>query len=79
MAHRVLFLPGDGVGPELLAAAQVVLRATGVRLKVESMDYGRSYERTHGRVWLVGLSLAVSLKALQVVLCHYVQDLSKPG
>jgi isocitrate/isopropylmalate dehydrogenase len=50
MAHRVLFLPGDGVGPELLAAAQVVLRATGVRLKVETMDYGRSYERTHGRV-----------------------------
>lgn len=48
MAHRVLFLPGDGVGPELLAAAQVVLRATGVRLKVETMDYGRSYERTHG-------------------------------
>lgn len=66
MAHRVPFLPGDGVGPELLAAAQVVLRATGVRLKVETMDYGRSYERTHGR-GLVGLSLAVSLKALQVV------------
>ena len=49
MAHRVLFLPGDGVGPELLAAAQVVLRATGVRLEVETMDYGRSYERIHGR------------------------------
>ena len=46
---RVLFLPGDGVGPELLAAAQVVLRATGVRLDVETMDYGWSYERTHGR------------------------------
>ncbi|CAL1157790.1 unnamed protein product, partial [Cladocopium goreaui] len=50
----------------LLAAAQVVLRATGVRLKVETMDYGRSYERTHGR-GLVGLSVPVSEKHLDAI------------
>ena len=48
MAHRVLFLPGDGVGHELLAAAKRVLQATGVCLRIETMEYGRSYERTHG-------------------------------
>eukprot|EP00438_Fugacium_kawagutii_P024129 Skav222765 [mRNA] locus=scaffold600:292575:293138:+ [translate_table: standard] len=48
MAHRVLFLPGDGVGHELLAAARIVLGATRVPLAIETMDYGRTCEKTHG-------------------------------
>jgi isocitrate dehydrogenase (NAD+) len=32
MAHRVTFIPGDGVGPELSEATRRVLEATGVRL-----------------------------------------------
>jgi isocitrate dehydrogenase (NAD+) len=31
MAHRVTFIPGDGVGPELSEATRRVLEATGVR------------------------------------------------
>ena len=48
MVHRVLFLPGDGVGHELLAAARLVLQATKVRMEIETMDYGKTYERTCG-------------------------------
>jgi isocitrate dehydrogenase (NAD+) len=31
MAHRVTLIPGDGTGPELVAAARLVLEATGVK------------------------------------------------
>eukprot|EP00928_Gymnodinium_smaydae_P039311 TRINITY_DN26874_c0_g1_i1.p1 TRINITY_DN26874_c0_g1~~TRINITY_DN26874_c0_g1_i1.p1 ORF type:complete len:410 (-),score=49.74 TRINITY_DN26874_c0_g1_i1:362-1477(-) len=45
--HRVLCFPGDGVGPELMQAAQHVLHATGVPIEYESMDYGQNlWERT---------------------------------
>lgn len=45
--HRVLCLAGDGIGPDLLQAAQNVLRATGVPIEYESMDYGQALaERT---------------------------------
>ena len=36
--HRVLMMAGDGVGEELLRAAQLVLKATKVPLLIEHMD-----------------------------------------
>lgn len=39
--HKVLCLAGDGVGPELISAAKVVLNATGVVIDFEDMDFGQ--------------------------------------
>ncbi|HHT27033.1 MAG TPA: isocitrate/isopropylmalate dehydrogenase family protein [Firmicutes bacterium] len=40
MVHNVTLIPGDGVGPELTAAAKRVLEATGVRFNWEILDAG---------------------------------------
>jgi isocitrate dehydrogenase (NAD+) len=40
MAHRVTFIPGDGVGPELSEATRRVLEATGVQFDWDVQDAG---------------------------------------
>ncbi len=40
MAHKVTLIPGDGIGPEVTAAAVRVLEATGVRFEWESYAAG---------------------------------------
>ena len=40
MAHRVAVIPGDGVGPEVIAAAREVLAATGVAIEWTELDWG---------------------------------------
>ncbi len=44
MSHRIVFLPGDGIGPEVSVAAQQVLDAVaakhGLTLSIESHDFG---------------------------------------
>jgi isocitrate dehydrogenase (NAD+) len=40
MAHQVTLLPGDGVGPEVIAAARTVLDATGVKIDWDVQDAG---------------------------------------
>src|ERR1700687_4779039 len=40
MTHKVTLIPGDGIGPEVSAAAVRVLEATGVRLEWESFAAG---------------------------------------
>jgi isocitrate dehydrogenase (NAD+) len=40
MAHRVTFIPGDGVGPELSEATRRVLEATGVKFDWELQEAG---------------------------------------
>ena len=40
MAHRVTFIPGDGVGPELSEATRRVLEATGVEFEWDHQDAG---------------------------------------
>src|SRR5919109_3382585 len=40
MAHRVTFIPGDGVGPELSEATRRVLEATGVQFDWEVQQAG---------------------------------------
>ena len=41
MAHRVTLIPGDGIGPEITAATQEVIAATGVRIIWEEMLAGQ--------------------------------------
>jgi isocitrate dehydrogenase (NAD+) len=40
MAHRVTLVPGDGIGPEVTAAARRVAEATGVSIEWEVVDAG---------------------------------------
>ena len=40
MTHRVTLIPGDGIGPEVVAAAQRVLEATGVSFEWDRQDAG---------------------------------------
>ena len=47
MTHRVTVIPGDGIGPEVVAAARRAVEATGVRVRWEPHDLGRgAFERT---------------------------------
>jgi tartrate dehydrogenase/decarboxylase/D-malate dehydrogenase len=47
---RVALLPGDGVGPEVVAEARRVLEATGVELALEGLPWGSAWWREHGRM-----------------------------
>jgi 3-isopropylmalate dehydrogenase len=40
MSHRVILLPGDGIGPEIIAPAVEVLGAAGVELEYEEHLFG---------------------------------------
>jgi isocitrate dehydrogenase (NAD+) len=47
MTHRVTLVPGDGIGPEIVAAATRVLDATGVGFEWEEYEAGiHAYEKT---------------------------------
>jgi 3-isopropylmalate dehydrogenase len=47
MAHRIVTLPGDGIGPEILAPALEVLRAVG-EFEFESHPFGGAAIDLHG-------------------------------
>src|SRR6201982_3225615 len=50
--HRIAAIPGDGIGPEVIAAGLEVLdvcaRREGFELEVEHLDWGSNYYRQHG-------------------------------
>ncbi|HZA60124.1 MAG TPA: isocitrate/isopropylmalate dehydrogenase family protein [Actinomycetota bacterium] len=48
MAHRVTFIPGDGVGPELSEATRRVLEATGVAFDWDDQEAGADVMDTYG-------------------------------
>jgi len=45
---KVGVIAGDGVGPEVVAEAVKVLRATGVELELVALPWGSAYWREHG-------------------------------
>jgi isocitrate dehydrogenase (NAD+) len=48
MSHKVTLIPGDGIGPEVTAAAVSVLEATGVKFEWESFAVGAdAYAKYH--------------------------------
>jgi isocitrate dehydrogenase (NAD+) len=48
MAHKVTLIPGDGIGPEVAAAAVRILEATGVKFEWESFAAGAdAFEKYH--------------------------------
>jgi isocitrate dehydrogenase (NAD+) len=48
MSHRVTFIPGDGVGPELSEATRRVLEATGVGFDWDLQDAGADVVERYG-------------------------------
>ncbi|MBA3416068.1 MAG: isocitrate/isopropylmalate dehydrogenase family protein [Chloroflexia bacterium] len=48
MAYRITLIPGDGIGPEVAAATQRVLDATGVGIEWDIQAAGMNALETHG-------------------------------
>jgi 3-isopropylmalate dehydrogenase len=48
MSHRVILLPGDGIGPEIMAPAVEVLAAVGAELDYEERVFGGAAIDAHG-------------------------------
>ena len=48
MSHRVTFIPGDGVGPELSEATRRVLEATGVEFEWDEQEAGADVMDKYG-------------------------------
>ena len=48
MTHRVALIPGDGIGPEVIAAARLVLDATDVGIRWVEHQAGATALETHG-------------------------------
>jgi isocitrate dehydrogenase (NAD+) len=48
MAHCVTLIPGDGIGPEIAAAARLVLEATGVTFEWHVVDAGEGVIAQYG-------------------------------
>jgi 3-isopropylmalate dehydrogenase len=48
MAHRVVLLPGDGIGPEIMQSALAVLNAVGAELAADEHVFGGASIDAHG-------------------------------
>jgi len=48
MQHRVTFIPGDGIGPEVAEATQRVLEATGVQFQWDVVTIGSQAQEVFG-------------------------------
>jgi tartrate dehydrogenase/decarboxylase/D-malate dehydrogenase len=50
VTHRVAVLPGDGVGPEVIAEARRAVDALGLSLEWTELPWGSAYWHDHGRM-----------------------------
>jgi tartrate dehydrogenase/decarboxylase/D-malate dehydrogenase len=50
VTHRVAVLPGDGVGPEVIAEARKAVDALGLSLAWTELPWGSAWYREHGRM-----------------------------
>jgi isocitrate dehydrogenase (NAD+) len=48
VSHTVTLIPGDGTGPELAEALEIVIDATGVKIEFERQDAGLDVMEKHG-------------------------------
>ncbi len=55
MSHRVTLVPGDGIGPEVTAAARRVAEATGVSIEWDVVDAGEKAIEREGSPLPVGV------------------------
>ena len=50
MTYRVALLPGDGVGPEVIAEARKAVDALGISIDWTELPWGSAYFHEHGRM-----------------------------
>ncbi len=50
MSHRVALVPGDGIGPEVIAEARRVVDALGLPLDWTELPWGSAHYHEHGRM-----------------------------
>jgi tartrate dehydrogenase/decarboxylase / D-malate dehydrogenase len=50
VTHRVALLPGDGVGPEVIAEARQAVDALGLSIEWTELPWGSAYWHEHGRM-----------------------------
>ena len=50
MTHRIAVLPGDGVGPEVVAEARKAVDMLGLPLSWTELPWGSAFYREHGRM-----------------------------
>ena len=74
--HRVALLPGDGVGPEVVAEACKVLEALAVGIESVELDWGSDFYRRTGR--MMPDDAVETLRGFDAVLMGAVGDPSIP-
>lgn len=76
MTYRVAVLPGDGVGPEVIAEARKAVDALGLSIEWTELPWGSAYFHEHGRMMPEeGLD---TLRAHDAVLLGAIGDPSVP-
>ncbi|MDX6512042.1 MAG: tartrate dehydrogenase/decarboxylase / D-malate dehydrogenase, partial [Gaiellaceae bacterium] len=75
-ALRVALLPGDGVGPEVIAEARKALDALAVPLELEELPWGSAHWREHGR--MMPEDAVERLRAFDAILLGAVGDPGVP-
>src|SRR4030042_1362992 len=50
MKHKITLIPGDGIGPEVVAAAQRCIKATGVEIEWEEALAGQRAQEKFGNI-----------------------------
>ncbi|RBP37046.1 isocitrate/isopropylmalate dehydrogenase family protein [Garciella nitratireducens] len=48
MAYKITFIPGDGIGPEVMKAAKRVIKASGVSIDFEEVEAGEKLIEKYG-------------------------------
>jgi tartrate dehydrogenase/decarboxylase / D-malate dehydrogenase len=76
VTYRVALLPGDGVGPEVIAEARKALDALGLSLEWTELPWGSAYWHEHGR--MMPADALETLRAHDAVLMGAVGDPSVP-
>ncbi len=76
MTHRVAVLPGDGVGPEVIAEARRAVDALGLEILWTELDWGSGHWHRHGR--MMPEDWEETLRAHDAVLMGAVGDPSVP-
>lgn len=56
MKHTITLIPGDGIGPEIVAATVRVIEATGVDIEWETQILGAQAQEKYGTTLLTARS-----------------------
>jgi tartrate dehydrogenase/decarboxylase/D-malate dehydrogenase len=76
LSYRIALLPGDGVGPEVIAEARGVVDALGLPLEWTELPWGSAHYHKHGR--MMPEDALETLRAHDAVLLGAIGDPSVP-